>query len=88
MKEYFENFLVLFCKLFGWTALILRFLFLFLFFLFHTNFFSFLIKNEFHDTIHVFKNYFATVLSVFNFSNNKLNPNGPFIEKKRDIVFV
>ena len=34
-------------------------------------------KNESHDTIHTFKNYFATVLSVFSFSNNKLNPNGP-----------
>ena len=25
------------------------------------------IKNWSHDTIHVFKNYFGTVLSVFNF---------------------
>ena len=25
------------------------------------------IKNRSHDTIHVFKNYFATVLSVFSF---------------------
>ena len=30
-----------------------------------------------HDTIHTFKNYFATVFSVFSFSNNKFNPNGP-----------
>ena len=34
------------------------------------------IKNESHDTIHTFKNYFATIFSVFNFSNNKFNPNG------------
>ena len=25
------------------------------------------IKNGFHDTIHIFKNYFVTVFSVFNF---------------------
>ena len=37
------------------------------------------IKNGSHSTIHTFKNYFATVLSVFNFSNNKLNPNRPFV---------
>ena len=39
----------------------------------------FFIKNESHDTIHTFKNYFATVflVSVFSFSKNKLNPNGP-----------
>ena len=30
-----------------------------------------------HDTIHTFKNYFVTVFSVFNFSKNKFNPNGP-----------
>ena len=29
----------------------------------------FFIKNGSHDTIHTFKNYFATVFSVFNFSN-------------------
>ena len=34
-------------------------------------------KNKSHGTIHTFKNYFATVFSVFSFSNNKLNPNGP-----------
>ena len=33
------------------------------------------IKIRSHDTIYTFKNYFATVFSVF--SNNKLNPNGP-----------
>ena len=35
---------------------------------------TFFIKNRSRDTIHTFKNYFA---SVFSFSNNKLNPNGP-----------
>ena len=33
--------------------------------------------HESHDTIHTFKNYFATVFSVFSFRNNKFNPNGP-----------
>ena len=35
------------------------------------------IKNESHGTIHIFKNYFVTVFSVFSFSKNKLYPNGP-----------
>ena len=35
------------------------------------------IKNGSHGTIHTFKNYFTTVLSVFSFNNNKFNPNGP-----------
>ena len=35
-------------------------------------------KNGSHGTIHTFKNYFVTVFSVFNFSNNKFNPNGPY----------
>ena len=41
----------------------------------------FLIKNESHNTIYIFKNYFATVfsVSVFNFSKNKLNPNRPIV---------
>ena len=46
------------------------------------SFFSNLfIKNGSHDTIHTFKNYFATVflVSVFSFCNNKFNPNGPYI---------
>ena len=30
-----------------------------------------------HDIIHTFKNYFATVFSVFSFRNNNFNPNGP-----------
>ena len=37
------------------------------------------IKNRSHDTIHTLKNYFAKVLSVFSFNNNKFNPNGPYI---------
>ena len=37
------------------------------------------IKNESHDTIHTFKNYFATVFLVFSFNNNKFNSNGPFV---------
>ena len=41
------------------------------------------IKNGSHSTIHTFKNYFATVFSVFNFSNNKFNPNGPEYHKKK-----
>ena len=35
------------------------------------------IKNESHGTIHTFKNYFATIFSVFSFSKNKLYPNEP-----------
>ena len=44
------------------------------------------IKNGSHGTIYTFKNYFATVFSVFSFSNNKLNPNGPLINSKRGWV--
>ena len=35
------------------------------------------LKNESHSTIHTFKNYFVTMFSVFSFSKNKFNPNGP-----------
>ena len=35
------------------------------------------IKNGSHGIIHTFKIYFATVFSVFSFSNNKFNPNRP-----------
>ena len=34
---------------------------------------NFFIKNRFYGTIHIFKNYFGTVFSVF--SKNKLYPN-------------
>ena len=47
-----------------------------------TSLFSnFFIKNGFHYTIYIFKNYFTTVLlvSVFNFSKNKFNSNEPLI---------
>ena len=39
---------------------------------------NFFIKNGSHDTIHIFKNYFATVFSIFNFQfqQNKFYPNG------------
>ena len=35
------------------------------------------IKNGSHNIIYTFKNYFATVFSVFSFNKNKLYPNGP-----------
>ena len=35
---------------------------------------NFFIKNRSHGTIHIFKIYFATVFSIFNFH---LYPNGP-----------
>ena len=37
------------------------------------------IKNKSHGTIHTFKNYFTTVFLDFSFSNNKFNPNGPYV---------
>ena len=38
------------------------------------------IKNGSHNTIHAFKNYLLQYFQflVFSFSNNKLNPNGPY----------
>ena len=42
----------------------------------HSYFIQKNIKNGSHSTIYTFKNYFVTVFSVFNFSNNKFNPNG------------
>ena len=39
----------------------------------------FITDHESHNTIHKFKNYFATVFSVFSFSNNKFNPNKPIM---------
>ena len=47
-----------------------------------TSLFSnFFIKNGSHDTIYTFKNYFATVFSVFSFQfqQNKFYPNRPLI---------
>ena len=42
-------------------------------------FINFFIKNGFHSIIHTFKNYFATVFSVFSFQfqQNKFYPNKP-----------
>ena len=42
---------------------------------------NFFIKNGFHGTIHLFKNYFATVFSVFSFQfqQNKLYSNRPLM---------
>ena len=45
-----------------------------------TNFSKFFFKIGSHGTIHIFKNYFATVFSVFR---NKQYPNKPYITKIR-----
>ena len=37
------------------------------------------IKNGSHGTIHIFKNYFATMFFIFQFSENKRYPNTLFI---------
>ena len=44
-------------------------------------FIKFFIKNGSHSTIHTFKNYFATVFSVFSFQfqQNKFYPNRPLV---------
>ena len=46
-----------------------------------TFFNNFFIKNGSHGTIYTFKNYFATVFSVFNFQfqQNKFYPNRPIM---------
>ena len=52
------------------------------------------IKNGSHGTIHTFKNYFATVFSVFSFQfqQNKFYPNRPlvsgFLLNKADIKII
>ena len=47
------------------------------------------IKNGSHDTIHTFKNYFATVFSVFSFSKNKFYLNGPLsVEYEQSIMLI
>ena len=55
-----------------------------------TLFSNFFIKNESHSTIYTFKNYFATVfsVSVFNFSKNKLYPNGPKYKLKPALKLI
>ena len=49
-----------------------------------TLFSNFFIKNRSHGTIHTFKNYFATVFSVFSFQfqQNKFYPNTLFIYRQ------
>ena len=42
------------------------------------------LKNESHSTIHTFKNYFVTMFSVFSFSKNKFNPNGPNMSRSEE----
>ena len=37
------------------------------------------IKNGFHDTIHIFKNYFATIFLIFSKISRIQNPNTPYI---------
>ena len=44
------------------------------------------IKNGSHGTIYTFKNYFATVFLVFNFSNNKFNSNGSYMYPSRTLI--
>ena len=46
------------------------------------------IKNESHGTFYTFKNYFATVFSIFSFSNNKFNPNGPIEKDLKVYLFL
>ena len=41
------------------------------------------IKNGSHDTIYTFKNYFATVFSVFSFLKNKRYPNKPLLSPQQ-----
>ena len=51
-----------------------------------TLFSNFFIKNGSHGTIYTFKNYFATVFSVFSFQfqQNKFYPNRPIEVKVSD----
>ena len=42
---------------------------------------NFFIKNWSHGTIHTFKNYFATVLLVLSFQQNKQYPNGLLLDR-------
>ena len=54
-----------------------------------TLFSNFFIKNGSHGTIYTFKNYFATVFSVFNFQfqQNKFYSNSPFNDRKYCVLF-
>ena len=51
-----------------------------------TLFSNFYIKNWSHSTIYTFKNYSTIVfsVSVFSFSKNKFNPNGPKEKDKKN----
>ena len=53
-----------------------------------TLFSNFFIKNGSHNTIYIFKNYFALMfsVSVFSFSKNKLNPNTPLMSISKHIL--
>ena len=50
---------------------------------------NFFIKNESHDTIYTFKNYFAIMFSVFSFQfqQNKFYPNRPLELLSKVITF-
>ena len=49
---------------------------------------NFFIKNDSYDTIHTFKNYFATVFLVFSFQfqQNKFYPNGPIVITSKVLI--
>ena len=50
----------------------------------------FFIKNRFHGIIHIFKNYFTTVFSIFNFQfqQNKFYPNHIYQTKQENKPLV
>ena len=49
-----------------------------------TSFFNkIFIKNGSHDTIYIFKNYFATIFSIFSFQQNKRYPNKLLLKRKK-----
>ena len=54
-----------------------------------TSFFNkIFIKNGFYGTNHIFKKYFVTVFSIFNFQQNiKRYPNGPMFNKALTACF-
>ena len=55
-----------------------------------TLFSNFFIKNRSHGSIHTFKNYFATVFSVFSFQfqQNKFYPNRPYVNGQSRLRFI
>ena len=49
-----------------------------------TSFFNkIFIKNGSHDTIYIFKNYFATMFLIFSFQQNKRYPNKLLLKRKK-----